>query len=322
MPALSAGAQAAPFIGELVVPLARLIATMTVSLVLAQLLETFGWTRHIARLAAPVARFARLSPLSGAAFSLSFVSPAAANAMLAEGAATGGISRKELFLANILNSGPTFFVHLPTLCATAYSFLGAHALTYVGLVFAAASLRTAAAAAVGRFLPHGAGGAAAPETPSSRAKTLRAVAARLKKRLSKICMFTIPVYCLVFVLQQAGAFTHFESFLAARASGLFFLHPGTLGVVALHVVADGNAAFAAAAALMNGGTITPDQAILALLVGNILSSPMRAFRHQLPSYAGYFSPSSALALVGLSQSVRAVALALVAMGFYIVVSSR
>ncbi|SBW05177.1 putative membrane protein [uncultured delta proteobacterium] len=301
---------AAPLVAGLVLPLCRLVAVMAVGLVIAQALETFGWTAYIARLAAPLVRLAHLSPASGAAFSLSFASPSAANAILAEGLAGGGLSRKELVIANVINSTPAFLVHLPSLLAMAYSFLGAHAFAYVGLVFAAAAVRTWGAVLAGRFLldPPAVGNGATPA--ASRQGTLQSMIARFRKRLAKVCLFTIPVYCVIFILQKGGLFTAVESFLAAHAGALFFLHPASLGVVVLFVAAESSAAFAAAAALLHGGTLLPEQAVTALLIGNILSSPMRAFRHQLPSYAGFYSPATALLLVGVNQSLRAATLVL------------
>jgi len=301
-------------------PLFRLMATMAVSLVIAQALEAFGWTAWVAGLASPLVRFARLSPVSGAAFSLSFASPASANALLGEGLATGVIGRKELVLANIINSTPVFLLHLPSMLATAYAFLGSSAGSYAGLVFLATALRTAGAVCVSRaLLPRRAAPTREP-APENRAGTLATMFSRFRKRLTRICLFTVPVYCLVFILQKAGVFTSVERFFAAHAGTLFFLHPGSIGIVVLFFATDSNAAFAAAAALIHGGTVSPEQAVLALLVGNIFSSPMRAFRHQLPSYAGFFSPRAALLLVGVNQSLRAATLAVVALLFYMSVA--
>lgn len=300
----------------LILPLLRLICVMAVSLIIAQALETFHWTAWIARLVSPLVRLARLSPLSGAAFSLSFASPAAANALLAEGRAKGDMSRTELVLTNILNSTPAFLVHLPSLSAMAWSFLGAYACIYVGLVFSAALLRTGCAMAAGRLLLAPPADGAVAHSPATREPTLALMFRRFKKRLAKICLFTIPIYCLIYFLQQAGAFARLETWLAAHLGGLAFLHPASLGIVAVFVAAESNAAFAAAAALIAGGTLSPEQAVLALLAGNILSSPMRAFRHQLPSYSGFFSPPTALLLVGVNQSLRAASLALAAAVYY------
>ena len=68
--------------------------------------------------------------------------------------------------------------------------------------------------------------------------------------------------------------------------------------------AEFTAGLAAAGALLADGTMTSREIILALLVGNILSSPIRAFRHQFPYYAGIFKPGLALQLILYSQSFR------------------
>ncbi|MCC8194592.1 MAG: hypothetical protein LIP28_08105 [Deltaproteobacteria bacterium] len=313
---LAEQAVSAPIVTGLVVPLCRLLAVMALSLIIAQALETFGWTAHIARIAAPLVRLAHLSPVSGAAFSLSFASPSAANATLAEGLAGGAISRRELVVANVVNSTPAFLVHLPSMLATAYSFLGFPAFAYIGIVFAAALVRTCGAVLAGRFLLAAPVAGSTPPRENPRGGTLASMFARFKKRLLTLCFFTIPIYCAVFFLQRAGVFTMVEHALAARVGAFSFIHPASVGIAVLFVAAESGAAFAGAAALIHGGTVLPEEAVLALLIGNILSSPMRAFRHQLPSYAGFFSPSTALLLIGVNQTLRAVTLALATVAFY------
>ena len=46
--------------------------------------------------------------------------------------------------------------------------------------------------------------------------------------------------------------------------------------------------------------------IIALLVGNILSTPMRTVRHQFPAYAGYYSPGLAFKLIFYNQLLRTI----------------
>jgi hypothetical protein len=50
-------------------------------------------------------------------------------------------------------------------------------------------------------------------------------------------------------------------------------------------------------------------------VGNILSSPVRAVRHQFPYYAGIFKPALALNLIISNQALRAGSIALVTLGY-------
>ena len=63
----------------------------------------------------------------------------------------------------------------------------------------------------------------------------------------------------------------------------------------------------------------PDEArdvVLALMVGNILSTPMRAIRHQLPAYAGFYRPALALRLILANQGLRAVSMAVVTLLYW------
>ena len=56
--------------------------------------------------------------------------------------------------------------------------------------------------------------------------------------------------------------------------------------------------------------------VLALMVGNILSTPMRAIRHQLPAYAGFYRPALALRLILANQGLRAASMAVVTLLYW------
>jgi Uncharacterized protein conserved in archaea len=306
---------------KLLLPLLRLAATMCVGLFLASLLESLHWTRFVARLATPLARLGHLREVSAASFALAFFSPAASNSLLAEAHGRGELSRKELVFANLFNSSPTFLVHLPTLFSLVFAFLGTRAFIYVGLSFAAAAIRTACTVLAGRLLlpPPPQGCLSCPQDASGRKnwrETARIALQRFKKRISKLLLFTVPIYCLFFIAQQAGWFTAMEAWLAAHANWFSFLDPKALSIVALYLVSESGAALSAAASLADTGALATREIILALLVGSILSTPMRAVRHQFPSYAGYFTPVLALNLVLANQSCRAASMLLVTLAYY------
>lgn len=305
----------------LLLPLLRLCATMCVGLFIASLLESLHWTRFVARLAAPLARAGHLNETAAASFALAFFSPAASNSLLAEAHARGDLSRRELIFSNLFNSSPTFLVHLPTMFSLVFAFLGAKAFIYAGLTFAAASLRSAATIAAGRLLlpvPGHQGCAACPDfgKKRTRSETIALTVRRFKKRIKKLLLFTIPIYCLFFAVQQAGGFAALQKWMAGHSEWLAFLDPKAVSIVILSLVAETGAALSAAASLADAGSLDSRQIILALLVGSILSAPMRAVRHQFPSYAGYFAPAMALHLVVANQLCRAASLALVAAAYY------
>jgi len=88
---------------------------LAVGLLIANILEALRWTRRLSAVAAPLVRSAHLREEVGAAFALAFVSPAAANGLLAQSHDSGQLSDRELTLANLLNS-------LPALCTRRHYF--------------------------------------------------------------------------------------------------------------------------------------------------------------------------------------------------------
>lgn len=306
---------------KLFLPLVRLLLVMSLGLLVANLLEALHWTRMVARLSSPIVRMANLSEAAAASFSLAFFSPSAANAMLAESHEKGLLSRKEIILANLFNSSPSYLVHLPSVFSLMFAFLGKYALIYVSLTFLAATLRTLGTLVAGKLMlpprsPEEDGTHPLPSQETTWKETVRTTLHRFRKRIFRLILFTIPVYCLVFAMQQAGWLIRAEQFLADHAGLLSFLDPQSFGIVALSFMAESNLALSAAAPLLESGVLTYHQVILALLIGNILSSPIRAFRHQLPAYAGYFKPALASEMVTISQCCRTLSLMAVTALYY------
>lgn len=311
---------------KLLWPLLRLLFFIAVGLLIGNLIELLNWTRVIAKLATPLVRIGHLRDISGAAFSMAFFSTISANTMLAEGYEKGELSRKELVFSNLFNSMPSFFLHLPTMFFLAVPFLGKAAVVYVSLVLGAAILRTAGTVLAGRaLLPPLPEGCVECRLEDSAPRSWREVFARCWKRFARrmprILYFTVPVYICVFIAMQTGIFALIRKALAAHVTILSFLPPEGISVVLLHLAAEFSAALSAAGALLDSGVISSQEVIICLLVGNILSSPMRAFRHQFPSYSGIFTPKLALYLIGINQLIRATSLCLVGAGYLLYVGT-
>ena len=133
-------------------PLLRLLIYLAIGLLAALFIESLNWTKKMAIIAQPLTRFGNLSPITGAAFSLCFFSGMAANTMLAEGYNNKQLSRKELILANLFNSLPSNFLHLPTTFFIAAPIIKGAAVIYIGLTISAAIMRTLFIALMGRLL--------------------------------------------------------------------------------------------------------------------------------------------------------------------------
>jgi len=306
----------------LAVPLSRLLLSVSIGLFVGTLIEALQWTRGVARVAQPLVRLGRLKDVAGASFSLAFFSGAAANTMLSDAYERGEMSKREVVLSNLFNSLPTYFLHLPTLFFIAAPFIGPAAALYVGLTVLAAFLRTFAIVLLGRLtlppLPEGCVSCLLGEDKrwdwrGALDKTMK----RFKRRLPRMVFYTIPIYVAFFFLKRWGVFDVMEDYMAHHVAFLSWLPPQAMGIIAFHMAAETTAGYAAAGALVATGGLTLKQLVLALLVGNILSSPVRAVRHQFPYYAGIFKPGLALNLIISNQALRASSIALVTLGYAI-----
>lgn len=300
-------------------PLTRLMFFISFGLFIGILIETLNWTRFVAVLAAPLARIGRLKDISAASFSMAFFSGLTANTMLSEAYDRGDLSEKELILSNLFNSFPTFCLHLPSVYGMVLGYFTYSPSTgwiYVALTAGAALLRTAAIMLVGRGilppLPEGCVPCRLEEAEKRRGKAhpLTLALRRLRKRLPRIAFITIPIFALIFFARQVGVFDWLQANLADSMGVFSFLPPEAIGVVVVYLLGSFEGGLALAASLLAAGTLDSHQVILALLVGNIFSSPMRVFRHQFPAYAGIFKPRMALKLITFSQTLRAVSIAL------------
>lgn len=302
-------------------PLLRLVMFISIGLLVGNILEGLRWTRAMGKVATPLIRMGRLKDISGASFALAFFSGVAANSMLSEAYDKGELSDKELVISNLFNSLPTYFLHMPTVFFIAAPFIGNVAFMYVGLTLAAAFLRTALIILWGHMAlpPNGYCGNISARLKSQEPRDVVAIMTvalkRLRKRLPRIVFITVPIYAALFFLRSYGVLADFQTFLSNHLSFLSWFKPEVVGVAAFSLAAEFTAGLAAAGSLLGSGTLSPRDLVLALMIGNILSTPMRALRHQLPYYAGIFKGKMALKLIIYNQVLRASSLIFV-IGLY------
>ncbi|OEU49216.1 MAG: hypothetical protein BA866_11425 [Desulfobulbaceae bacterium S5133MH15] len=294
---------------QLIWPLIRITFFISIGLIIANCIESLNWTHRLSTLARPLIRMGRLSTITGASFSVAFFSGVSANSMLAEAYDAEKINKTELVLANLFNSLPRFFLHLPTVFFLTAPLIKGAAILYVGLTLAAAIVQTFFVVLLGRLtLPPNSEPVIIQPVDKIKQKWREVIIKslkRLKKRMGKLLKFMVPVYVLFFILNWYGLFTQLEELIAEKAWFLSWLNPQSLGIVILHVTAEFSAGLAAASVLLAENSLTYREVVLALLVGNILAAPIRAIRHQFPYYTGIYSPGLALQLVTISQLVRA-----------------
>jgi len=125
--------------------------------------------------------------------------------------------------------------------------------------------------------------------------------------------------CFFFILKQLGVFGWLESFVSGSVWFFDFLPPESITIVVFHMTAEFTAGLAAAGALMAETSLTASQVAGALMLGNLLSTPIKALRRQLPYYAGIYGSSMAIRMVFYNQLSRGASIALVGLGYFIVV---
>jgi hypothetical protein len=306
---------------QVIVPVLRITFFIILGLFIANFIESLNWTHRLAALARPLIKMGHLSEVTGASFSLAFFSGVSANTILAEAYDKGQMSKKELVLANLFNSLPRFFLHLPTVFFLTAPLIKLAALFYVGLTFTAALLQTVLVVMAGRILlPESTLKSADPAktVPGSGSKRpLTRSVKRLRKRIVKIIKFMIPVYLMFFVLNWYGLFNRVEQYLAANVWFLSWLNPQALGIVVLHVTTEFSAGLAAASVLLAENSLSYKEVVLALLVGNLLSTPIRAIRHQFPYYTGIYTAHPCRSTRNrVSQLSRAFCIVIVTVGYF------
>jgi hypothetical protein len=229
----------------------------------------------------------------------------------------GKISRREMTVTYLLNSGlPVYLLHLPTTFFIILPLTRQAGLIYLSLTLGAAVLRTSAYLVYARLrLPaETVGEAVAIQAPEKKEGMLQEIWGKFQTRFSRVVLYTIPIYLLIFLLSDAGFFKWLREATAAYVS-VGFLPMEAASVVIFSVATEFTSGMAAAGAFMEAGALTVQQTVLALILGNIVATPIRAVRHQLPSHMGIFSPKLGTEYLILSQGLRLVSLVAVAVPY-------
>lgn len=154
---------------------------------------------------------------------------------------------------------------------------------------------------------------AAP-APTKKEVLFQEIWGKFRQRFSRVILYTLPIYLLIFVLNDGGFFKWLRQATAAYVA-VGFLPMEAASVVIFSVATEFTSGMAAAGAFMQAGTLTVQQTVIALILGNIVATPIRALRHQLPSHMGIFSPKLGTEYLLLSQGLRLVSLVAVAVPY-------
>lgn len=301
-------------------PLLRLLFFLGVGLLIGQFLESSGWTSKLGQWVRPITTWSHLKDESGAAFVSAFVSGIVANTLLMNFHREGSLSKKELILTYLLNTGlPLYLVHLPTTFFIVASLVGHAGIVYVCIGLAAACIRSASVLVYSHLtLPIPCSLTDTCEEPpaKSRTRTPDGLWKKFRGRFARLVMYTAPIYIIIFLMNEWGFFVWLRKGTASWVSGEIFPVEAA-GVVIFALAAEFSSGMAAAGALVDAGALTVKQTVIALVLGTIVATPIRAIRHQLPTHAGIFELGLGSQLLVMSQGFRIVSLVLVTLPYLI-----
>jgi len=294
---------------KLVKPILRLSLAIGVGLLVGIFIENANLTARLGRVFAPFLRFGHLKEPSALAFTSAFFSAVAASTILMNAYKDKIISRRELVISALTLTFPAFFAHLPSMFFIITPLVGVLGVYYLGILLAGDILRTTAYLLVGRFTlpPY----QPAPLAPASRPSSWKEVGhATLEKfftRLYSILVITIPVFVGVFLAQEGGLFAWVKEHFTVLLQGSQ-IPVEAVSILIFSLAAEAAGMFAAAGALLTGQALSPAAVLFTLVLGTIISSPMRAIRHQMPFYLGVYTPKLGLRLMIFSQLFRTLSL--------------
>ena len=300
-------------------PLTRLTLFISLGLFVGQIIEGIGWTDRMAVMARPFMRWGHLSDRMGAVFTTAFFSGTAALSMIMTFHQDGRLSRKEVTLSVLLNTFPSFFLHLPTTFFILLPLVGKAGVIYLLVTFGAALLRLAAALTCTHFMLPASTGDYQRETSEKKRwkEVFLETGKKFKSRSTRILLIVLPVYLIVALISHMGFFLWLRESLARGITGTF-IPIEAMSVVVFSLVAEFTSGYAAAGAMLKAGTLNVFQTVLALLLGNIIAAPVRALRHQVPYYMGIFKPRLGVRLIVASQCFRVSSLILAGIFFVLV----
>ncbi len=294
---------------RLFLPLLRLTLAVGVGLLLGIIIENAGLAARIGRLFAPFLRFGHLKEASALAFTTAFFSAVSASTILMNAHQDKAIDRRELMISALILTFPAFFAHLPSMFFIITPFVGILGLYYLLILLSADILRTAAFLLAARLTlpPYAPAPAPTAQERPGWSQIWQDTRKKFLSRLYNILVITIPIFVLVFLAQEGGAFEWLREQFTSSLAGIR-LPVEAFSILAFSLAAETTGGFAAAGALLSSQALSSGVVLFTLVLGTILSSPMRAVRHQLPYYLGIYTPALGLKLMVLSQIFRTLSL--------------
>jgi hypothetical protein len=310
-----------PFWPRKAVLLTELATMITIGILIGQVLEVAGWIGALSVLAWPLIRLGRLPKATGPAFIMAFQSGAVANSMLVSYRDEGTLNNRHLYTSVLVVSCISLFAHLPTFIVPlgfAFGWMATGAL--FGVRFAAIGLEIVLVLMVSSWLSRrwqedlGGFDALVLETARPNGKPVRPaltspdfwrrVWKRSRRTIRRLLLYVVPTFAAMALLEKLQVFDH----LSAWLPGLFkpgFLPPQSVAIIPAQAVNMYNGAIAAAN-FVDAGNLSVKQAVTVILLGSVITAPIRTLRHALPTYLATLGARPGTIMAFSAQALRVV----------------
>jgi hypothetical protein len=308
-----------PFWPRKAVLLTELAVFITVGILLGQVLEVGGWIGLLSVLAWPLIRLGRLPKAAAPAFIMAFQSGAVANSMLVSYRDEGTLNNRHLYTSVLVVSCISLFAHLPTFIVPlgfAFGWTATGAL--FGVRFAAIALEIVLVLFFSSWLSRrwqenctGFDALARKPTIDGNRSGRPALTSpefwqrvwkRSRRTIRRLLLYVVPTFAVMALLEQFNVF----DVLADWLPGLFkpaFLPPQSVAIIPAQAVNMYNGAIAAAN-FVDAGSLSTKQAVTIILLGSVITAPIRTLRHALPTYLATLGARPGTVMAFSAQALR------------------
>ena len=274
--------------------------------------EHKAWARFVAFFVKPMVKFGKLPEVSGISFITAIFSNNAANTLIAGSYADGNISRREMLVSGLCNAYPAMVSHSLRIFFPLLSAIGLAAVGYYSFTFGVGLVMTLGFLTISRVLAvrddenisqaeNLSKKISSLQTSPPWSEVLRKSSQRAFLVIVRLLYITVPVYLLVAFMSKNGMFDFWKDFIPSSVS--HWLTPEIMAVMTARLGGLINAAGVASEFLARN-KIENWQIVLAFMIGNIVTNPIRTIRRNLPMAMGIFPARDGLIIVLILQSLR------------------
>ncbi|WP_321298334.1 hypothetical protein [Marinifilum fragile] len=288
----------------------QIIITTSIASFIGNLIEERNWSQLMKRFTSPITRWANLPNISATAIFSSFFSLITANSMLTSAYESNQMSRKQLRVSAMCTSFMSYLYHSLRIMYPTIAAVGVVGASYFGLLFGLGFLVVFIALLASRYsktIPDIQNDITVEKEERS-ADTWRVSIEKARKKtylvVNRMFLIAIPMFLFFSFLNEIGFFDLSDSLF--KSSSLREYFPPESLAVASSMLGGILSAATVAAGFLKTGSLQAPHVLIALLMGNIISLPIRSLRRSLPSAMSVFPAKEALVIVLLNQGSRLV----------------